>query len=101
MPTQYKTIHSHAHYKLHNTKICTQNNYTMQITCRHVTIYVHNKYFNWLALNMMQRFNTRARVLIKRTRSDSFDQYHFQFLARAPSLRSLNIARACLVYWIR
>ena len=24
--------------------------------------YVHNKYFNWLALNMIQRYNTRARV---------------------------------------
>ena len=23
--------------------------------------YVHNKYFNWLALNMIQRYNTRAR----------------------------------------
>ena len=29
--------------------------------------YAHNKYFNWLALNMIQHFNTRARVL-KRTR---------------------------------
>ena len=26
-----------------------QKNYTMQITCKHLTIYVHNKYFNWLA----------------------------------------------------
>ena len=24
--------------------------------------YVHNKYFNWLAFNMIQRYNTRARV---------------------------------------
>ena len=29
--------------------------------------YVHNKYFNWVALNMIQRFDTRARVL-KRTK---------------------------------
>ena len=29
--------------------------------------YVHNKYFNWLALDMIQRFNTRTGVL-KRTR---------------------------------
>ena len=26
--------------------------------------YIHNKYFNWLALNMIQRFNTRASGLI-------------------------------------
>ena len=39
---------------------------------------------------MIQRFNTRAGVL-KRTRDNSFEQYHFQLLARAPSLRSLNI----------
>ena len=25
--------------------------------------YAHNKYFNWLALNMIQRYNTRARVV--------------------------------------
>ena len=29
--------------------------------------YAHNKYFNWLALNMIQRYNTRARV-VKRTK---------------------------------
>ena len=29
--------------------------------------YVHNKYFNWLALKRIQRYNTRARVL-KRTK---------------------------------
>ena len=29
--------------------------------------YAHNKYFNWLALNMIQRYNTRARVA-KRTK---------------------------------
>ena len=29
--------------------------------------YVHNKHFNWLALNMIQRYNTRAKVL-KRTK---------------------------------
>ena len=34
--------------------------------CDHIT-YVHNKYFNWFALNVIQHFNTRARVL-KRTR---------------------------------
>ena len=49
--------------------------------------YVRNKYLNWLALDMIQRLNTRAGVL------NSFEQYHFQLLARAPSLRSLNIAR--------
>ena len=54
--------------------------------------YVRNKYLNWLALDMIQRLNTRAGVL-KRTRRNSFEQYHFQLLARAPSLRSLNIAR--------
>ena len=43
--------------------------------------YVHNKHFNWLALNMIQCFNTQERVL-KRTRRNSFDQYHFQLLAR-------------------
>ena len=32
-PTQYRTIHSQAQYKLHNTKIYAQKNYTMQITC--------------------------------------------------------------------
>ena len=25
--------------------------------------YLHNKYFNWLALNMIQRYNTRATAL--------------------------------------
>ena len=29
--------------------------------------YAHNKYFNWLALNMIQSYNTRARV-VKRTK---------------------------------
>ena len=37
-PTHYRTIHSLAQYKLHNTKIYEQKNYTMQITCRHATI---------------------------------------------------------------
>ena len=58
-----------AQYKLHNTKIYEQKNYTMQNyikACDHIT-YVHNKYFNWFALNKTQHFNTRARVL-KRTR---------------------------------
>ena len=54
--------------------------------------YVRKKYFNWLAVDMIQRFNTRAGVL-KRTRRNSFEQYHFQLLAGAPSLRSLNIVR--------
>ena len=48
-PTQCRTMHSKAQYKLHNRKIYAQKNYTMQITCKHLTIYVHNKYFNWLA----------------------------------------------------
>ena len=39
MPTQYRTIHSQAQYKLHNTKIYAQKNYTMQITCKHATIH--------------------------------------------------------------
>ena len=33
-PTHYRTIHSQAQYKLHNTKIYEQKNYT----CRHATI---------------------------------------------------------------
>ena len=37
-PTQYETIHSQALYKLHNRKIYAQQNYTMEITCRHATI---------------------------------------------------------------
>ena len=37
-PTHYRTIHSQAQYKLHNTKIYEQKNYTMQITSRHATI---------------------------------------------------------------
>ena len=37
-PTQYRTMHSQAQYKLHNRKIYAQKNYTMQITCKHSTI---------------------------------------------------------------
>ena len=37
-PTHYRTIRSQARYKLHNTKIYAQKNYTMQITYRHATI---------------------------------------------------------------
>ena len=44
-------------------------------------MYIHNKYFNWLALNMIQRFNTRARVLRRTRDGNSFEQYHFQLLA--------------------
>ena len=29
--------------------------------------YAHNEYFNWLALNMIQRYNARERV-VKRTK---------------------------------
>ena len=43
-------------YKLHNTNN-TQTKYIQN---------VHNKYFNWIALNVIQRFNTWAEVL-KRT----------------------------------
>ena len=46
-PTHYRTIHSQAQYKLHNTKIYEQKNYTCMQACDHIT-YVHNKYFNWL-----------------------------------------------------
>ena len=65
--------------RLHSTEQCVhkhdtnytiekymQRNYTMQITSKHSTI-CSSQIFNWLALNMIQRFNTRARVL-KRTR---------------------------------
>ena len=38
-PTQYRTMHSKAQYKLHNRKIYAQKNYTMQITYKHLTIY--------------------------------------------------------------
>ena len=58
-PAHYRTIHSQAQYKLHNTKIYAQKNLQnanyMQ-ACDHIT-YVHNKYFNWFALNMIQHFN--------------------------------------------
>ena len=66
--------------RLHSTEQCIQKhnrNYAIEkYTNRKITQcklhpgmrpYVHNKYFNWLALNMIQDFNTRARVL-KRTR---------------------------------
>ena len=62
--------------------------------------YVHNKYFNWLALNMIQRYNTRARVL-KRTKdiilSGNIIFNSLQGLHR----QEVEILRACLVYWIR
>ena len=64
-PTQYRTMHSQAQYKLHIRKIYAQKNYTMQITRKHSTKCSH-QICNWLALNMIQRFNTRSRVL-KRT----------------------------------
>ena len=52
------TIQKYMHRKITQCKLHA---------CRHAT-YVDNKYFSWLALdlNMIQRFNTRARVL-KRT----------------------------------
>ena len=98
-PTHWRTIHSQAQYKLHNTKIYAQKNYTMQITCMqacdHIT-YVHNKYFNGFALNMIQHFNTRARVL-KRTRDITLSS-NIIF----NSLQGLHrVLRACLVNWIR
>ena len=55
----------------HNTNYAIEKYTNRKITqCKlHAGMrpYVHNKYFNWVALNMIQRFNTRARVL-KRTR---------------------------------
>ena len=97
----YRTIHSQAQYKLYNTKIYAQKNYTMQITCRHACdhiTYVHNKYFNWFALNIIQHFNTRARVL-KRTRDVILSS---NIIFNSLQLQGLRrILRACLVYWIR
>ena len=65
-------LHSTEQYiQKHDTNHATEKHTNRKITqcILHAGMrpYVHNKYFNWLALNMVQHFNTRARVL-KRTR---------------------------------
>ena len=47
--------------------ICTERKITQCKLHAGMRPYVHNKYPNWLALDMIQRFNTRTGVL-KRTR---------------------------------
>ena len=65
-------LHSTEQYiHKHYTNYTIQKYMHRKITSRKLHAgmrpYVHNKYFNWLALNMIQRYNTRARVL-KRTK---------------------------------
>ena len=64
----------------------------MQITF--MRLYVHNKYFNWIALNVIQRFNTWAEVL-KRTAwgHSSFEHYRFRLLVGTPLLTSKELER--------
>ena len=56
--TQNRTIHSQAQYKLHNTRIYKEKNYTCNAHYMQACDHIHNKYFNWLALNMIQHINT-------------------------------------------
>ena len=61
------SLHSTEQYiHKHNTNYTIQKYIHRKITqCKlhaGMRLYVHTKYFNWLALNMIQRFNARART---------------------------------------
>ena len=73
----------------------TQKNYT----CNGMGPYILNKYVNWLALNMIQCFNTRARVL-KRARGVILSIL-FSTRCKVATLRFLNlVVRARDLLWV-
>ena len=108
---KYKLVHltrlfiASLALRLHSTEQCIQKHNTNhaieKYTNRKITQcklhaglrpYVHNKYFNWLALNMIQRFNTRARVL-KRIRDVIFSNNIIFYSLQGLHRQELNIAR--------